>query len=260
MHTFSNRLLSSVKIEQLIAMLEEADRAILEVYNSNSFTVENKTDNSPLTEADKASHEIITKRLNELFPNIPIISEEGEHRDNVNTLQSEVFWLVDPLDGTKEFIKRNDQFTVCVALVKNKKPVFGMISVPVEQTIYYGGVGIGAYKKVKDTDVEAIHVAKKPTNTVAASRSHLSDATREYIQAHYPRAAILQAGSALKGALVAEGKVDAHPTIGSKMSLWDLAASQAIIEAAGGSVTRPNGDEILYDNPDMLIGDFIANR
>ena len=252
--------LSNQQLEQLISLVKEADAAILSIYNS-SFAIEEKSDNSPLTEADKASHTLITAGLTKLFPDIPIISEEGDQVENESTLQKSRFWLIDPLDGTKEFINRNGEFTICIALIEHATPVFGLISVPTKETLYYGGVGIPATKQIDTQAPTQIHVASSPTNVISVSRSHLSDATRQYATDQFPAATILQAGSSLKAMMVAEGKVDANPTLDSGgMSLWDVAASHAIVTAAGGSVTRPNGDTIIYSGPGLRIGDFVISR
>lgn len=248
------------RINELIAMVKQADKAILDIYNSASFTVEDKADNSPLTEADKASHSIITSTLAALFPDIPIISEEGDEAENGRILQSERFWLVDPLDGTREFVNRNDEFTICIALIENKKTVFGLISVPTKDTVYYGGKGMNAFKKVGQDEAQIIRVASEPTNIVSVSRSHLGPATQQYIHTYCPDMTVKQAGSSLKATMLAEGIVDVYPALGTSMSLWDLAASQAIVESAGGAVERPNGDTITYDAPDLKIGDFVARR
>lgn len=252
--------LSNEQLQKLIDVVKEADAAILNIYNS-PFTVEEKSDNSPLTEADKASHAIITAGLAKLFPDIPVISEEGDIVENEATLKTERFWLIDPLDGTKEFIHKNGEFTICIALIENARPTFGIISVPTKQTVYYGGVHQPAMKQVGSSPAEPIHVASTPTNVVSVSKSHLSDATKGYVARNFPTAKMVQAGSSLKAAMVAEGLVDANPTLDSGgMSLWDVAASHAIVEAAGGTVSRPNGDSITYSGPSLRIGDFVISR
>ena len=246
------------QIDKLINIIKQADRAILDVYNSPSFNVENKEDASPITAADRASHVIITTALSKLFPNIPIVSEEGDHDNTLEILRSDKFWLVDPMDGTKEFVNRNDQFSICVALIQNGKTVFGIVSIPTKDTVYYGGPGLGAFKKVANNNAVPIRVATEETGVVTASLSHLNDEITSYISEHYPTAKITRAGSSLKAMMVAEGLADAQPAINTQMKLWDLAAGHAIVEGAGGYVSRLDGSAINYQSTSLLIGDFIT--
>lgn len=246
-------------LDALLDAVKQADRAILNIYSKPSFNVENKADDSPITEADKASHLILTSAIAALFPGIPIVSEEDDHKDTFETLKSDAFWLLDPLDGTKEFVNKNGQFSVCIALVKNGKPVFGVVSIPTQDTLYYGGPELGSFKKVAGSEPEVIHVATTPTNTVTVSLSHLNDDTEHYIATHYPHATLTRAGSSLKAMMIAEGLADAQPVISGQMKLWDLAAGHAIVVGAGGFVTRPDGNAVNYQPTDtLLVGDFVT--
>src|SRR6266581_5050233 len=160
---------------ELFDIIHEADKAVMEVYKSHSAIVVNKADNTPITQADTAAHQIITRGLARLFPTIPIISEEGDSQENVKVVQSERFWLVDPLDGTKEFLARTDQFTICAALIEEGKPGFGIISAPALGLAYYGGPGLGSYKKLEGKEAVQIHVSQQKLGVVLASRSDLNE-------------------------------------------------------------------------------------
>ncbi len=242
----------------LLAIFREADQAVMNVYNSHSAIVTLKADNSPLTQADMAAHNIVTKGLTRLFPTIPIVSEEGDSEANTNSVRSDTFWLVDPLDGTKEFIKRTNHFTICAGLIEEDKPSFGLVSVPALGITYYGGPAIGSYKK-QGKGVQPIHVSRQKRGIVLGSLSHPDPATTQYIAAHYPNARITQIGSQLKLLHIAEGLADAYPRINSPLNLWDLAAGHAILEGAGGQVTRPDGSALDYHIPSLKVGDFIAS-
>lgn len=244
-------------ISNLIDVVRTANQAILDVYHSD-FNVEIKSDHSPLTLADKASHKIIMARLNELTPNIPVISEEGDEQFNKQSVMSDTFWLVDPLDGTREFVARSGQFCVAIALIQNGRPQFGMFSVPTMDTIYYGGINMGSFKKTRDQTTEQIHVSHERTGIVLGSRMDQGGPTGEYIAIHYSDYELQSIGSMLKYALIAEGGADAYPCIDRPLKLWDVASGQAVIEGAGGYVTRPDGSAIDYRNSTLLAGDFVA--
>jgi len=263
----------------------EAGSAILDVYRSE-FAVEYKTDRSPLTLADRRSHEVIVEHLNDF--NIPILSEEGkgtayEQRKNWNQL-----WVVDPLDGTKEFIKRNGEFTVNIALIEKNKPVLGVIFVPDKETLYFAAAGLGAYKletepllefldpkhntKKEDELVEKIiaHAARLPAQpspspifTIVGSRSHSTPELQAYVEEkrrEYKDVDFIAAGSSLKFCVVAEGRADIYPRLGPTME-WDTAAGQAIAENAGGKVLRYDTQEPLtYNKEDLYNPWFIVSR
>ncbi len=244
-------------LNDLLVMVARANVAILDVYHSR-FAVEIKSDHSPLTQADKSSHAIITAELARITPGIPVVSEEGNQEFNSQAVLADTFWLVDPLDGTREFVARTGQFCAAIALIDRAVPVFGMFSIPTEDTIYYGGKSLGAYKKIGDAVAQPIYAAHSHMGIVLASRMDQGGATAEYIAQHFGSDELLAYGSMLKYGMIAEGKADAYPCIDRPLKLWDLAAGQAVIEGAGGSVTRPNGSQINYNNSTLLVGDFVA--
>ena len=249
---------TDLPIEKLLSMMHQADQAIMEVYADDNPLVEIKSDNSPLTLADTRSHNILTKNLQVLFPDIPIVSEEGDEITNSKLVQEKLFWLIDSLDGTKEFIVKNGEFTVCIALVEYGRPIFGMISAPAIGVTYYGNSASGSYKKIAGQTAQRIYVSDQPRGVVLGSRSSNNQATLDYIGEHFPNDKIQEVGSQLKLTYIAEGRADAYPRLGSTMRLWDLAAGQAILEGAGGQVTRPDGSAIDYCLSSLLVGDFIA--
>lgn len=244
-------------VDELLTIIAKANAAILDVYHS-PFAVEMKADHSPLTQADKQSHTIITNELARLTPDIPVISEEGSQEQNEQAVLADTFWLVDPLDGTREFVARTGQFCVAIALIDKGLPVFGMFSIPTEDIVYYGGKSRGAYKQNGNGIAEAIYAAHSRTGIVLASRIDQGGATADYIAQHFAGDEVRAYGSMLKHGMIAEGKADAYPCIDRPLKLWDLAAGQAVIEGAGGVVTRPDGSQIHYNNPTLLVGDFVA--
>ena len=261
-YKFSAKLILMIDITPqlpaLLEMLRAASDAIIRIYDTNATKVTIKEDNSPLTQADIAAHRLITAGLPKLFPHIPVVSEEGDSVANAKTVQgSSTFWLVDPLDGTKEFIKRNGQFTVCVSLIEHGKPTFGLISAPALEEIWYGGQSNGSFK-VSQGGVRPIRVAEQKTGIVLGSLTHPSPETDAYIAAHYSSTEISEVGSQLKFTRIAEGQADAYPRIGAPLKLWDVAAGHAVLVGAGGSVTRPDGSALNYNEASMLIGDFVA--
>lgn len=245
--------------ELLIEICKKAGSAILSVYNDpkHSEVVDYKTDNSPLTMADQASHEVIDKALKEGYPKIPIISEEGDTLDYSVRKDFEVYWLVDPLDGTKEFINRNGEFTVNIALVKNKKPIMGFIYVPVTDTLYVGYLGVAAYKFSKGKRTELKVNDKKSSRVAVRSKSHASEEEEEILD-KYNVTDSISVGSSLKFCMVAEGKADIYYRHGPTME-WDTAAGQAILEAAGGKVFKGTGPtEFTYNKENLLNGSFLC--
>ncbi len=246
------------QLNALLAVFQEADQAVMEVYNSHSTVVTLKADNSPLTQADMAAHTIVTRGLANIFPDIPIVSEEGVRAANINIVSSDRFWLVDPLDGTKEFIKRTDHFTICAGLIEGDRPSFGIVSAPALGVTYYGGPAMGAYKKQAGKKAQPIKVSQQKRGVILGSLSHPDAATAAYIAVHYPHARIAHVGSQLKLLHIAEGLADAYPRIDSPLNLWDLAAGQAILEGAGGTVTHPDGSDMDYHVPTLKVGDFVA--
>ncbi|MDZ7747460.1 MAG: 3'(2'),5'-bisphosphate nucleotidase CysQ [Halofilum sp. (in: g-proteobacteria)] len=255
-------------LPDVIELAHRAGSAILEVYNrAAGYDIEDKADNSPLTTADIASHEIIDAGLRSLRPDLPILSEESAEIAFSERASWHTYWLVDPLDGTREFIKRNGEFTVNIALVDDGVPVLGVVHAPVIDTDYYAARGSGAWKRVGDAPAEAIGVAPVAGERVrvAGSRSHAGERLAAFLDRLGPHE-LRPMGSSLKSCLVAEGAADLYPRLGPT-SEWDTAAAQAVVEAAGGQVTdtamrplRYNQDESLL-NPDFLVfGDASPRR
>lgn len=248
----------------------EAGKAILEIYNTD-FDVQKKEDKSPLTEADLRSHNVIKKALNEF--DIPVLSEEGKSIDYSDRKNWKELWIVDPLDGTKEFVKRNGEFTVNIALAKNSIPVLGIIYIPVTETLYFAEETIGAFKikSPQTTDYkELINLADKlPLNqskdafTMVGSRSHMSDETTNYMNSlkeKHGEVEIISCGSSIKLCMVAEGRADVYPRFAPTME-WDTAAGHAICRAAECEVIRHDtGEALTYNKENLLNPWFIVNR
>ncbi len=235
-----------------------ASTAILEVYASG-HDVEYKSDDSPITRADRAAHEILATRLARITPAIPVLSEESDafHDPAVRTPWHEL-WLVDPLDGTKEFISRNGEFTVNVALVRDHRPVLGVVAAPALGLTYYAAEGTGAFRRRNGNEAEPISVrAAADPLVVVGSRSHRGDSLDALLAKLGPHE-LRPMGSALKICLVAEGSADFYPRLGPT-SEWDTAAAQAVLELAGGALTRLDGSPMRYNERDTLLNPhFIA--
>jgi len=248
---------------------------ILSIYNNEDFNVEYKDDNSPLTIADKAAHKIISEEL--IKTGIPILSEEGKHQTYTERKNWNYFWLVDPLDGTKEFIKRNGEFTVNIALIHEQKTVLGVIYSPVLKTLYFNFLNGEAYT-VKSIDssfkekniIQEIHTRKEKIPQtfnrkyrVVASRSHLSDETKKFIEkleTEHKEIEIVSMGSSLKLCLIATGEADVYPRFAPTME-WDTAAGHAILKAAGGNVIiHETNKEVIYNKENLLNPWFIAKN
>ena len=251
----------------------KAGEEILKIYENGNFQVEAKEDNSPLTIADKRANDIINSRL--VSTGIPIISEENKQTDYEIRKNWQQCWIVDPLDGTKEFIKQNGEFTVNIALIKNQQPIFGVIYVPVTGELYVGDVEANSSKKclVKNfEDLEkGLSGAEKLTPAtseekirVVGSRSHMNDATVAYIEdlrAEYEKEVeIVAKGSSLKFCIVAEGLADVYPRFAPTME-WDTAAGQAICKSVGLKVIDKNtGEEMLYNREELLNSYFLVSN
>jgi 3'(2'), 5'-bisphosphate nucleotidase len=250
----------------------KAGEAISEVYNSNNFEVEIKSDNSPLTRADKAAHQVIVEALQS--SGLPVLSEESKLLDFKERKTWKKFWLVDPLDGTKEFIKRNGEFTVNIALIENETPILGVVYAPIPDLLYYGELSLGAFRLAGASAIDfTMHTLvetgeKLPVNGqsqygIVASRSHLNPETANFIDGlkrKYPDARIVSKGSSLKLCMIAEGEADVYPRF-APTSEWDTAAGHAIIHASGGKVLQANSQEPLkYNKQDILNPWFIAMR
>jgi 3'(2'), 5'-bisphosphate nucleotidase len=263
----------------------DAGKAILEVYYTD-FDVEHKADNSPLTLADQSSHKIITENLKET--KIPILSEEGKEIPYKRRRDWDMLWIVDPLDGTKEFVKCREEFTVNIALVNDSKPILGVVFVPVKKFLYFAAQDLGSYKLEIDQFDELLNnnsdkyiepglirkildlSGKLPTSdlsdlpfTIVGSRSHGGQELEAFVEKkrkEYDRVEFISAGSSLKFCLVAEGKAHIYPRFGPTCE-WDTAAGQAIVENAGGEVVDYNtGQPLVYNKEDILNPWFIVKR
>ena len=245
-------------IDPIVSLAAEAGKAILEVYASD-FDVQAKDDQSPLTQADMASHRIIMAGLARLTPDLPVISEEAGLPGFEERSQWNPYWLIDPLDGTKEFVKRNDEFTVNIALIEDHRPVFGVVHVPVSNTTYSGCRGVGAEIRVNGEEPRPICVARESATPVrvVGSRSHLGTSLDQFLQ-NLGDFEMHPTGSSLKFCLVAEGRADVYPRLGPT-SEWDTAAAQAVVEQAGGGVLELDGNPLSYNNkPDILNPYFLV--
>lgn len=231
--------------------LKISSSKILEIYKDLDPTITYKEDNSPLTQADLAANQHITSSLNAIG-DLPIISEEN----NVRETQHSKYWLVDPLDGTKEFIKKNGEFTINIALIENQYPSQGYVYSPISGFLYVGGAGLGSFK-IKNNEINTIKVRKavEPIKIVA-SRSHLNEDTQKFIQ-QYQNHELLQAGSSIKLCMIAEGLADIYPRL-APTSEWDTAAAQAVVEGAGGSVKDLQGNRLRYQKDNILNPHFIV--
>lgn len=225
-------------IEKIIEVAEEAGR-VVEKVAEKAFKVSIKSDNSPVTEADMAAHDYITRALNELYPNIPVLSEENCSVDVKERQSWEKYFLVDPIDGTKQFIKQNGEYAVLISLMENNRPTLGVIHAPVLNVTWYAEKGKGAFKKGPDGTIASIKVAVAPKDEVkvAISSSHLSKQTTEYMEKEFNTYKTHPIGSAIKFCLIAEGKVDIYPRLGPT-SEWDTAAGEIILEESGGGIVQ----------------------
>lgn len=237
--------------EPVIALAEQAGKAILEIY-ATDFEVEHKDDDSPLTRADLASHRCIVGGLESVSPELPIISEESGLPDFATRSSWDRYWLIDPLDGTKEFVKRNGEFTVNIALIEHGRPVFGVVHVPVTGVTYVGSIDHGAERRDGDA-AETIRVASKAAAVprIVGSRSHRGEALEDYLAA-LGDIEMVPMGSSLKFCVVAEGAADLYPRLGPT-SEWDTAAAQAVVEAAGGSVVTLDGQPMRYNHKEDIL-------
>jgi 3'(2'), 5'-bisphosphate nucleotidase len=245
-------------IQNIIDLAKSAGEAILRIYETD-FSVYEKSDLSPLTEADLAAHNVISNGLLELTPEIPVLSEESAKIPFSLRKSWKRYWLIDPLDGTKEFVKRNGEFTVNIALIDNHKPILGVIYVPVSKVTYYGSKDAGAFKQLPDSDAESIAVSSKRGDTVrvAGSRSHAGESLKRYLE-NLGEHQIVSMGSSLKSCLVAEGLADIYPRLGPT-SEWDTGAAQAIVEAAGGRLTDTRMQPLRYNSKESVLNpDFFV--
>ena len=238
---------------------EEASKEILIVYHSGDFQAEAKGDNSPLTLADKKAHEVIAKILQST--NLPLLSEEGRSIPFEERKDWEYFWMVDPLDGTKEFLKRNGEFTVNIALIHKGVPVMGVVAVPVTRDVFYADEVEGGFVK-RDGKTTPLAI-RQPVDLnqsglrIVASRSHMSEETQDFI-GKLKEPTLVSQGSSLKFMLLAEGKADVYPRFAPTME-WDTAAAHAVVKAVGLSVFQHGTEkEVVYNKTDLLNPWFLV--
>jgi len=264
----------SYLLQTAILAAMKAGNAIMTVYNNHSYSVALKSDNSPLTTADRNAHQIIYQVLTST--KIPILSEEGENIPYNSRKNWDMLWIVDPLDGTKEFIKHNDEFTVNIALIQNQRPIMGIVFCPPQRTIYFAAEYLkGAFKAIVSID-SMVDVAEIMANskklplfqssdclTIVASRSHLNDETIDFISkldVKNGETKLVSKGSSLKFCLVAEGLADIYPRFAPTCE-WDTAAAQAIVEFAGGSVVDAvTNSPLSYNKQNLLNPSFVVKR
>jgi len=243
-------------IEPVVALAIDAGQAILKVY-ATDFDVQRKADESPLTKADLASHRCIVEGLEELTPDIPIISEEEGLPPFEARGQWQQYWLIDPLDGTREFVNRNGEFTVNIALIDSNRPIFGVVHVPVQDRTYVGCEGHGAELREGESS-KAIRVAEASEHPVriVGSRSHRGSSLDAFLD-KVGESNMLPMGSSLKFCVVAEGRADIYPRLGPT-SEWDTAAAQAVVEQAGGKVLELNGKPLSYNAKSDILNPWFV--
>lgn len=243
-------------LERLLPIVHAAGELIMKIYGSD-FSVRGKADQSPVTEADERAEALILPALAALLPDTPIVAEEAAAAGTIPNIGAR-FWLVDPLDGTKEFISRNGEFTVNIALIENGQPTVGVVLAPALGRLFAGAVGHGAF--VEDADGRRpIAVRNVPAEglTVVASRSHGDATALDAFLAGRKVAELRGAGSSLKICLVAAGEADLYPRLGRTME-WDIAAGHAVLTAAGGRLTRTDNTALSYGKPDFANPHFVA--
>jgi 3'(2'), 5'-bisphosphate nucleotidase len=243
-----------IDVNKIINIAKLAGNKILEIYNKKSFDHQLKTDNSPLTEADIASHNLITQQLKKLTPKIPILSEESFSISWQERKQWKYYWLIDPLDGTKEFIKKNGEFTVNIALIYKHEPILGVVHAPVLDETWIGEQG-KLSRKIEKGSTRTIKVKQyKPgeVHKVVGSRSHAGDSLNEFLK-ELEKYELVSMGSSIKLCLVAEGKAHIYPRFGLT-SEWDTAAAHAVVNSAGGEVVNNETKMPLkYNTKDSLL-------
>lgn len=251
--------MQNIALTHLVAIARRAGEVIMSIYNdpSSDFSISRKEDNSPLTIADKASHNYIAAQLASRYPDIPILSEEGVLTDYEKRRTWQRYWCVDPLDGTKEFIKRNGEFTVNIALIQDNQPVMGVIYIPATDTVYFAARGQGVWKQTASGEAIAIESLQKSAQwTAAGSRSHGSE-EEERILSRYPVSDYLSVGSSIKFCLLAEGSAQIYLRLGPTME-WDTAAGQIIAETAGCTFTQADGSPFEYNKRSLLNPPFLC--
>lgn len=257
--TEANRTGLDALVHQIVSLAREAGEAIMVVYADSANAVMTKSDNSPLTQADLAADKVIMAGLKNLQLGWPVLSEESSEIPYESRKDWQRFWLVDPLDGTKEFIKRNGEFTVNIALIENGQPILGVVYAPVLDVCYYAAQGVGAFIK-RSAEAELAIQAKSQSDgeaiKVVASRSHADERTTALLQ-KLGNHECISMGSSLKLCLVAEGAAHFYPRLGPTME-WDTAAAHAVVVAAGGVVTNQQGTALKYNKPDLHNPEFFV--
>ena len=244
-------------LNNLHRLMWDASDAIMAVYEEDDFGETLKSDQSPVTQADLAAHHVLVDGLRRLTGDIPVVSEEDPGSISVGQGGS-CYWLIDPLDGTKEFINRNDEFTCNLALVEDHRPTLGLVSVPALGLLYYGGPGYHSKQINRLGDVTILEPRQRSGKTrVVASKSHLNAETQAFIDAIEGKVELVQAGSSLKFLKVAEGLADIYPRLGPTCE-WDTAAAHAVVLGVGGSVTDLGGAELRYGKDDILNPYFVV--
>ena len=250
-------MLNQIDVQDIVTIAKEAGDAIMQVYNQD-FEVEYKQDSSPLTLADKKANDIIEDGLNKLSVNFPILSEEGESIPYEDRKHWEYFWLIDPLDGTKEFVKKNGEFTVNMALIHKDTPVLGVVYAPALDVCYWAKQGEGAFKDGKNLPLKA--EGQRKAYKIVVSRSHMSDETQAFIDAigTNKEKELISIGSSLKFCLVAEGVADVYPRLAPTME-WDTAAANAIVRESGKTTSQfESGEPVTYNKKDLLNPWFVV--
>ena len=243
-------------LPDVIKIADEASEKVLHIYQSD-FKVNYKEDHSPITAADIASHDIIVKGLRQISRDIPVLSEEGAEIPWEERKKWRRFWLIDPIDGTKDFTQRTGEFTVNIAMIEDGEPVMGVVTAPALKEAFWGIKGECAHMRDRTGRVHRIRVAEpKDTLRVVASKNHLNEETRAFIEALGSHETV-QAGSSLKFCRIAEGHADIYPRMGPT-SEWDTAAAHAVLVAAGGKVQTPEGQPLVYGKENILNPNFIA--
>mgnify|MGYP000848254817 CR=1 FL=1 len=253
-----------IDIKSIVELAQKAGKATLEIYKQD-FDFEIKGDNSPLTLADKKSNEVIIEGLLALYPEIPIISEENKLLDFSIRKNWTYCWLVDPLDGTKEFIKKNGEFTVNIALIHNGQPILGVVDVPVKNKTYYAQKGLGAFlvENGEERKIEIRSLASTNFLNIVGSRSHSTPELEAYVEKQkekFETVNFVPAGSSLKFCLIAEGLADVYPRLGPTME-WETAAGQSVAMEAGAEVLiYETGEPLTYNREDLLNPNFIVKN
>ncbi|MDA7742470.1 3'(2'),5'-bisphosphate nucleotidase CysQ [Francisellaceae bacterium] len=251
-------MLNKINIEDIKSIARTAGKDIMEIYRRD-FHVELKEDKSPLTEADIKANEIICDRLKELYPNIPILSEEGRNIPYSERNLWDYFWLIDPIDGTKEFIKKTGEFTVNIALIHGGKPVLGVVYAPEIDDLYWAKQGEGAYKNSQKLPL-IVNEHPEEKLTVVASASHPSKETQDFIGAlETQEVELIAKGSSLKLCMVAEGVADIYPRLAPTME-WDTAAAHAVVLEARKEVVQYGSKESLVYNKENLLNPWFVVR